>query len=95
MLRGALNVLTDDNYLSVSSSHLCRNLQARIPGAGDKLVNELLSWVNDACAVWLQEELDSGESTEEMDSGESTNEMDSGGSIEEMDSGERAEEYDC
>jgi hypothetical protein len=38
--------------------------------------------VNEAYALSLQEELDSGESTEEMDSGEgeSTEEMDSGDS---------------
>ena len=78
VLRGALNVLTDDNYLSVLSLHLSGNLQARIPGNRRRQVGE---WVNEAYALWLQEKLNSGASTEElMSSGESTEEMDSGDS---------------
>ena len=77
--RGALNVLTDNNYISVLSLHLAGSLQTRIPGNRRRQVGE---WVNEAYALSLQEELDSGESTEEMDSGEgeSTEEMDSGDS---------------
>jgi hypothetical protein len=79
VLRGALNVLTDNNYLSVLSLYLAGSLQTRIPGNRRRQVGE---WVNEAYALSLQEELDSGESTEEMDSGEgeSTEEIDSGDS---------------
>ena len=90
VLRGAQNVLTDDNYLSDLSLHLSGNLQARIPGNRRRQVGE---WVNEAYALWLpvQEELDSGESTEEMSSGENTEEMDSGESTRAATSSGRAQ----
>ena len=40
VLRGALNVLTDNNYLSVLSLHLSGNLQTRIPGNRRRQVGE-------------------------------------------------------
>jgi len=73
------NDMVDNSYLSVLSLHLAGSLQTRIPGNRRRQVGE---WVNEAYALSLKEELDSGESTEEMDSGEgeSTEEMDSGDS---------------
>jgi len=69
VLRGALNVLTDGNYLSALSLNLSGNLQTRVPGNRRRQVGE---WLDEAYALCLREALDSGESTEEMDSGENT-----------------------
>ena len=69
VLRGALNVLTDGNYLPALSLHLSGNLHTRVPGNRRRQVGE---WLNEAYALCLREELDSGESTEEMDSSEDT-----------------------
>jgi hypothetical protein len=63
VLRGALKVLTDGNYLLALSLHLSLsgNLQIRILGNRRQQVGE---WVDEAYALCLREALDSGESTE-------------------------------
>jgi hypothetical protein len=60
--------------LSALYLHLSGNHQTRIPGNRRRQVGE---WLDKAYALLLQEETDSGNSTEERNSGKSTEEMDS------------------
>ena len=59
-LRGALNVLTNGNFGPALFLHMRGQLKERISGNSRRQVGE---WVDTAYALWLQDEVDSGEST--------------------------------